>query len=57
MVTKEEKKPEVEKETIEAPIEEISEKKEEEEEDIIDWNSWISDEDEDDEIPPSQRKR
>ena len=27
------------------------------EEEIIDWDSWTSDEDEDDEIPPSQRKK
>ena len=31
--------------------------KEEPEEDIIDWENWNSDENEDDEIPPSQRKR
>lgn len=56
-VVKEEKKPEVEKEVIEAPIEETPEVKEEPEEDIIDWDSWTSEEDEDDEIPPSQRKK
>ena len=27
------------------------------EEEIIDWEAWTSDENEDDEIPPSQRKR
>jgi hypothetical protein len=56
-VVKEEKKPEIEKEVIEAPIEETPEVKEEPEEDIIDWDSWTSEEDEDDEIPPSQRKK
>jgi cell division protein FtsZ len=55
-VVKEEKKPEIEKEIVEAPVEEVAEEKEPEEE-IIDWDSWTSDEDEDDEIPPSQRKK
>ncbi len=54
-VVKEQPKVEVvEKEVIET-IEEV-EKKEPEEE-IIDWDSWTADEDEDDEIPPSQRKK
>ena len=54
-VVKEQPKIEViEKEVIET-IEEV-EKKEPEEE-IIDWDSWTADEDEDDEIPPSQRKK
>ena len=54
-VVKEQPKVEVvEKEVIEA-IEEVEEKEPEEE--IIDWDSWTADEDEDDEIPPSQRKK
>ncbi len=43
-----------EEEVIENPLEEPEEKEEEE---IIDWDSWTADEDEDDEIPPSQRKK
>lgn len=54
-VVKEQPKVEVEKEIVEAPIEEPAEK--EPEEDIIDWDSWTADEDENDEIPPSQRKK
>lgn len=54
-VVKEQPKVEVvEKEVIET-IEEVEEKEPEEE--IIDWDSWTADEDEDDEIPPSQRKK
>ena len=40
---------------VEAPIKE--EKQQEAEDDIIDWGVWGEDENEDDEIPPSQRKR
>lgn len=54
-VVKEQPKVEIEKEIVEAPIEEPAEK--EPEEDIIDWDSWTADEDENDEIPPSQRKK
>lgn len=54
-VVKEQPKVEVEKEIVETPIEEPTEK--EPEEDIIDWDSWTADEDENDEIPPSQRKK
>lgn len=54
---KEQPKVDIEKEIIENPIDENIENKEEQEEDIIDWDSWTSDEDEDDEIPPSQRKK
>ena len=54
-VAKEQPKSE-EKETIETPTE-VAEEEKEPEEEIIDWDSWISDEDEDDEIPPSQRKK
>lgn len=54
-VVKEQPKVEVEKEIVETPIEEPAEK--EPEEDIIDWDSWTADEDENDEIPPSQRKK
>ena len=50
-----EKDPEEKPEDEEAPIEEPTEK--EPEEDIIDWDSWTADEDENDEIPPSQRKK
>lgn len=54
-VVKEQPKVEVvEKEVIET-IEEVENKEPEEE--IIDWDSWTADEDEDDEIPPSQRKK
>ena len=54
-VVKEQPKVEVvEKEVIET-IEEVERKEPEEE--IIDWDSWTADEDEDDEIPPSQRKK
>ena len=54
-VVKEQPKVEVvEKEIIET-IEEVENKEPEEE--IIDWDSWTADEDEDDEIPPSQRKK
>jgi hypothetical protein len=53
-VVKEEPKPEVE--TIQPTVQE-PEAEEEPEEEIIDWDSWTSDENEDDEIPPSQRKR
>lgn len=54
-VVKEQPKVEIEKEIVETPIEEPAEK--EPEEDIIDWDSWTADEDENDEIPPSQRKK
>ena len=54
-VVKEQPKVEIEKEIVEAPTEEPAEK--EPEEDIIDWDSWTADEDENDEIPPSQRKK
>ena len=48
--------PKVEVETIQ-PTAQEEEPEEEPEEEIIDWDSWTSDENEDDEIPPSQRKR
>jgi cell division protein FtsZ len=48
-------KEEVKAEPTPAP-EPVEEPKEPEEE-VIDWDSWISDEDDDDEIPPSQRKK
>lgn len=54
-VVKEQPKVEIEKEIVEDPTEEPAEK--EPEEDIIDWDSWTADEDENDEIPPSQRKK
>ena len=54
-MVKEQPKVEIEKEIVEAPTEEPAEK--EPEEDIIDWDSWTADEDENDEIPPSQRKK
>jgi cell division protein FtsZ len=40
-----------------APTPEPVEEPKEPEEEVIDWDSWISDEDDDDEIPPSQRKK
>ena len=49
---KEEPKEEVK---VETPITE--EKQQEVEDDIIDWGDWGEDENEDDDIPPSQRKR
>lgn len=49
---KEEPKQEIETVPVEEP-----EPEEETEEEIIDWEAWTSDENEDDEIPPSQRKK
>lgn len=49
---KEEPKQEIETVPVEEP-----EPEEEPEEEIIDWEAWTSDENEDDEIPPSQRKK
>ena len=53
-VVKEEPKQEVE--TASAVVQE-AEQAEEPEDEIICWETWTSDENEDDEIPPSQRKR
>ena len=53
-VVKEEPKQEVE--TASAVVQE-TEQAEEPEDEIICWETWTSDENEDDEIPPSQRKR
>lgn len=53
VAVKEEPKQEIET-TVPAPQEE---EKEEPEDEIICWETWTSDENEDDEIPPSQRKR
>ena len=53
VAVKEEPKQEIET-TVSAPQEE---EKEEPEDEIICWETWTSDENEDDEIPPSQRKR
>ena len=54
-VVKEQPKVEVVEKEVIATIKEVEEKEPEEE--IIDWDSWTADEDEDDEIPPSQRKK